>query len=415
MKKNVAGQAIGAQLVNSTDGSAVTSGTTTVYRTGDNGTQASIGTATHKGQGYWSIALSQANTNYDHIAFTFVNSNAVDATVQVFTSFPQSQDHTTDIGSLVTDVGNLNDISAADVRTELSTELARIDVNLSTRLATSTYEAPNNALLLEMFNSLIGTTGTSTASSGNTLTLEASETTNENFWRGQLLAITSGVGAGQVRLISQYSTGRVATVTPSWDTTPDAASGYAILTNGPANVTAWRDSQPLSLIDQAVPANVRAWDDNATIPDMALQSDVTDIRNDIAGLNDLSSADVTAAVPTTAEIEAAIINEGDGTAVLQAILDKINNDLDISGTELAAIAGAVRTELSTELARIDVAISTRLATAGYTSPANSDILAIKGKTDNLIFTKANELDVNIQSVNDVTVTGTGANGDEWGP
>lgn len=41
--------------------------------------------------------------------------------------------------------------------------------------------------------------------------------------------------------------------------------------------------------------------------------------------------------------------------------------------------------------------------------------AVKLKTDSLVFTKANEVDVNIQSVNDVTVAGTGAVGDEWGP
>jgi hypothetical protein len=47
-------------------------------------------------------------------------------------------------------------------------------------------------------------------------------------------------------------------------------------------------------------------------------------------------------------------------------------------------ATQVRTELATELARIDVATSTRLATAGYTAPANSDIVAIRAKTDTLV-------------------------------
>jgi hypothetical protein len=37
----------------------------------------------------------------------------------------------------------------------------------------------------------------------------------------------------------------------------------------------------------------------------------------------------------------------------------------------------------TELARLDVAVSTRLATAGYTAPDNAGIAAIKAKTDNL--------------------------------
>ena len=43
-----------------------------------------------------------------------------------------------------------------------------------------------------------------------------------------------------------------------------------------------------------------------------------------------------------------------------------------AGTE---IAGAVRTELATELARIDAATSTRLATAGYTAPPSAATVA----------------------------------------
>jgi hypothetical protein len=41
--------------------------------------------------------------------------------------------------------------------------------------------------------------------------------------------------------------------------------------------------------------------------------------------------------------------------------------------------------------------------------------AIKAKTDSLTFTVAGQVDANIQYVNDVAVTGTGAVGDEWGP
>lgn len=96
MKKNVASQSIGAQLIAKADGTPVTTGTTTVYVTGDNGTQAAgsvgSGACTHEGNGYWSYAPAQAETNYDHIAFTFVNTNAINATVQVFTQFPQTGD-----------------------------------------------------------------------------------------------------------------------------------------------------------------------------------------------------------------------------------------------------------------------------------------------------------------------------------
>jgi hypothetical protein len=87
-----------------------------------------------------------------------------------------------------------------------------------------------------------------------------------------------------------------------------------------------------------------------------------------------------------------------------------------------------------------VTVGSRLASAGYTAPDNANILLIKAKTDNLpanpaatsdiptaditaikaktdslTFTKAGEIDANIQSVNDVAVAGTGAIGNEWGP
>ena len=46
---------------------------------------------------------------------------------------------------------------------------------------------------------------------------------------------------------------------------------------------------------------------------------------------------------------------------------------------------------------------------------DTEIAAIKAKTDSLTFTVAGVVDANIQRANDVTVTGTGAPGDEWGP
>lgn len=47
-----------------------------------------------------------------------------------------------------------------------------------------------------------------------------------------------------------------------------------------------------------------------------------------------------------------------------------------------AVADAVRVELATELGRIDAAVSSRLATAGYTAPDNAGIAAIPGADEN---------------------------------
>lgn len=88
MRKNVAGQKIGAQMVSATDGSAFT-GSVTVSVTVDAGTQATgtvgSGACTHEGNGYHTYAPAQAETNGDLIAFTFTGTGAVPATVQVYT------------------------------------------------------------------------------------------------------------------------------------------------------------------------------------------------------------------------------------------------------------------------------------------------------------------------------------------
>jgi hypothetical protein len=89
MKKSVAGQKIGAQMITAADGTAFT-GAVTVYVTVDAGTQAvgsvGSGACTHEGNGYHTYAPSQAETNGDLCAFTFIGTGAVPVTVQVFTN-----------------------------------------------------------------------------------------------------------------------------------------------------------------------------------------------------------------------------------------------------------------------------------------------------------------------------------------
>lgn len=90
MRKNVAGQTISCELISKTNGDAVTTGNTTVYVTGDGGTQAigSVGSGlcTHEGNGLWSYGPSQAETNYTHVSFTFVNAAAITANAQTYTT-----------------------------------------------------------------------------------------------------------------------------------------------------------------------------------------------------------------------------------------------------------------------------------------------------------------------------------------
>lgn len=70
-------------------------------------------------------------------------------------------------------------------------------------------------------------------------------------------------------------------------------------------------------------------------------------------------------------------------------------------------ADAIATDAVTE-------IQSGLATASALATVDSNVDAIKAKTDSLTFTTAGQVDANIQYVNDVAVTGDG-DGTPWGP
>jgi hypothetical protein len=86
MIRNQAGQTIGAQMLARADFTEF-SGSVTVYVKGDSGSQAlganGSGVCVNEGHGYYSYTPTQAETDYAHVAFTFVGSGAITFTVQV--------------------------------------------------------------------------------------------------------------------------------------------------------------------------------------------------------------------------------------------------------------------------------------------------------------------------------------------
>ena len=110
MKKNISGQIIGAEMITAADGSAFT-GAVTVYRTINGGTQTigSVGSGicTHKGNGLHIYTPTAAETNGDHIAWTFVGTGAVPVTIQVYTGFPQSLDNNIKLSAVGVDLARV--------------------------------------------------------------------------------------------------------------------------------------------------------------------------------------------------------------------------------------------------------------------------------------------------------------------
>ena len=110
MKKNVAGQIIGAEMITASDGSVFT-GAVTAYYTINGGAQTigsvESGICTHEGNGFHTYTPTAAETNGEHIAWTFIGSGAVPVTIQVYTGFPQSVDNDTKLSALITDLARI--------------------------------------------------------------------------------------------------------------------------------------------------------------------------------------------------------------------------------------------------------------------------------------------------------------------
>lgn len=120
---------------------------------------------------------------------------------------------------------------ASAVRTELTTELGRLDVAVSTRQATATIRS-----------------NTAQAGAAGTITLDASASATNDLYNGLVVAILSGTGAGQARLVTDYAGAtKVASVSPNWTTNPSSDSVFVLVPWGVVDVALLGgDSQSLT-------------------------------------------------------------------------------------------------------------------------------------------------------------------------
>ena len=109
---------------------------------------------------------------------------------------------------------------------------AKIPLDLSTIIENQVWDALRSNHVVAGSTGLlprgIATDGTAQAGAAGSITLAASEPTTLDIFKGAVVAIYAGTGAGQARMITTYSTGRVASVVPNWITSPDNTSKYII-------------------------------------------------------------------------------------------------------------------------------------------------------------------------------------------
>lgn len=133
-KKNTAVTGFPFGLVDASDGSAITTGTVTVYITKDGGTQAtSSNSASHEGNGQWSINLTAGEMNGDLVGILATHTDAVPVHFTIKTDTKLTSE--------------LNDLSAANVNDECDTAIS--DAALATAANLATVDANVDAILVD--------------------------------------------------------------------------------------------------------------------------------------------------------------------------------------------------------------------------------------------------------------------------
>ena len=377
MKKNVGSQVVVAQLVSKTDGSAVTTGTTSVYVLGDGGAQflGSPGpaTATHEGNGVWSYVPEQGETNFDHIAFTFVNSSAVNATIQVYTSYPQTGDNYARLGA---PAGASVSADVAAVKAETATILS--DTNdIQTRIPASLVSGRIDASVGAMAAAVV------TAAAIATDAIDA-----DAIAADAVTEIQSGLAtAATLSTVAGYLDTEIAAILADTnELQTDWANGgrLDLILDARASQTSVDD-----LPTNAELATALGTADDAVLAQVALVKAVTDkVDTTMESVGSpgqyVFTADALAQAPSGTGASATAIADEVQTRTIAAVT--VVNGLAANTVTAAALATDAVTEIQSGLA-------TAADLATVATYVDTEVAAIKAKTDNLPASPASAADV----------------------
>ena len=264
----------------------------------------------------------------------------------LLTAIGSSGTNPADIYTYFTDTGRpdpfRNTLTAAQIRTELTTELARLDVAVSS-------VAYNDTALTALVNAL-PTLAQMEASAALTEVADITGLSTHDA-----AAVVTAMQAVSADFKDKNTEVEIHSALDNYTNKDDYKADAATL-----------DLSPVQTVVDAILVDTDELQQNqvnfATATGFSTPADVTTAQTNVIN-----------AIPTPAQIEAALLNEGDGQQLIDAIVTLVNSNLDLPALELQAIAQQVRVELATELARIDASVSSR------SSHASPDLSGIETK------------------------------------
>lgn len=403
-RKNTSGQFIHFQGVDSSTGGIKSGVSWTVRRCIDGTFAAATGTATEDGTtGWYKFALSQADTNGNNIGFNFTGTGAVPQTVNIITTAldPTSTAFGLSIAK-TTNITGFNDIAATAVVSSgaittsggaVSTVTNTTQLNGAATVVLT--DASSDAVIADaVWNAATATYG-SAGSYGLLVETDLDATISSRMATytqpSGFLAAT--FPSGTVASTTNITGGTITTATNL--TTNNDKTGYSLTQTFPTNFADLAITVTTGRVTVGTNADKTGYSISGTKTTLDALNDIAATAIVSAGAITTSAGKVSGVIlaDTVTTYTGNTPQTGDTFALANGASGFVATKADT-----AAILTDTGTTLDTALATVDTVVD-----------------AIKVQTDKMVFTVANQLDANIQSVNDVTVTGTGAVGDEWGP
>ena len=243
--------------------------------------------------------------------------------------------------------------------------------------------------------------GTAQAGSSTTITLESGASSVDDTYNGQLIHISSGTGVGQAKAIGDYvGSTKVATVIGTWATAPDSTSVYDVY---PADIDEITSAPTAAAIADAV------WDES-TAGHTSSGTFGEQVKNDIDSILVDTGTTLDSKLDTIdSNVDAVLVDTG---TTLPASIATIDSKVDAVLVDTATLGSPAGADFAADIAAVKSDTAAVLTDTGTTLAGKIDTIdtvvdAVKVQTDKLAFTVTNQVDANIQSINDVTITGDG--------
>lgn len=233
--------------------------------------------------------------------------------------------------------------------------------------------------------------GTAQSATATTLVLRAAAAFANDELIGATIVITGGsAGVGQARTITDYVSASDTATVDTWTTTPTGTITYKIFATA-AGAGSGLDA-----------AGVRA---ALGFASASYDTDITGLNTKLDAIDDFVDTEVAAIKAKTDNLPSDPADQSLIIAATDAITALLGTP---AGASVSADIAAVKTDTAAILTDTGTTLDAAIATI------DTNVDAIKAKTDSLTFTAAGFVDANVQKINDVTITGDGQVGTEFG-